>query len=63
MLLYANSIGYSTLIMGLFDEPTLRAYLGVPSDEDLVVVIALGKKDIEPEMPERKPLDQVLKIF
>lgn len=63
MLLYANSIGYSTLIMGLFDEPTLRTYLEVPSDEDLVVVIALGKKDIEPEMPERKPLDQVLKIF
>lgn len=63
MLLYAHSLGYSSLIMGLYDEAGLRSYLGVPSDEDLVVVIALGKKDIEPEMPERKPIDQVLKIF
>ncbi|MBE6663321.1 MAG: nitroreductase family protein [Ruminococcaceae bacterium] len=63
MLLYAHSIGYSSLIMGLYDEAGLRAYLNVPSDEDLVVVIALGKKDIDPEMPERKTQDQVLKIF
>lgn len=63
MLLYAHSLGYSTLIMGLYDEAALRAYLCVPSDEDLVVVIALGKKDTEPTMPERKPLDEILKIF
>ncbi len=63
MLLYANSIGLSTLIMGLFDEPALRTYFAVPKDEDIVVVIALGKKDIEPNMPERKPLDEVLRMF
>lgn len=63
MLLYAHSLGYSTLIMGLFDESGLRSYLGVPSDEDIVVVIALGKGDTKPNMPERKPLDDILKIF
>ena len=63
MLLYAHSLGYSSLIMGLYDEAGLRSYLNVPSDEDVVVVIALGKKDINPEMPERKELDEVLKIF
>ncbi|MBQ8546471.1 MAG: nitroreductase family protein [Clostridia bacterium] len=63
MLLYAHSLGYSTLIMGLFDEKALRTYLGVPKDEDLVVVIALGKKDVEPTMPQRKALDEILKIF
>ncbi len=63
MLLFAHSLGYSSLIMGLYDEKALRTYLGVPRDEDLVVVIALGKKDIDPQMPERKNLDEVLKIF
>ena len=63
MLLYAHSIGYSTLIMGLYDEAGMRGYLNVPGDEDIVVVVALGKKDKEPRMPERKPLDEVLKIF
>ena len=30
MLLYAHSIGYSTLIMGLYDEAGMRGYLNVP---------------------------------
>lgn len=63
MALYAHSLGYSTLIMGLFDEAGLRSYLGVPDDEDIVIVLALGKKDIEPKMPERKRIEEVLKIF
>ena len=63
MILYAHSLGYSTLIMGLYDEKSLREYLSAPNDEDLVVVIALGKKDTEPTKPERKPLDTILKIF
>ena len=63
MLLYAHSIGYSTLIMGLFDEASLRQLLNVPTDEDIVVVIAVGKRDIDPQRPERKSTDDVLKIF
>ncbi len=63
MILYAHSIGYSTLIMGLFDEPSLRQLLDVPSDEDIVVVIAVGKRDVDPQRPERKATESVLKIF
>ena len=63
LVLSAHSLGYATLIMGLFDEGALRTYLGVPSDEDIVVVIAVGKTDKKPRMPERKPLDEILKIF
>ena len=63
MALYAHSLGYSTLIMGLYDEAGLRDYLGVPANEDIVIVLALGKRDKEPRMPERKPLSEVLKIF
>ena len=63
MILCAHSLGYATLIMGLFDEKALRSYLGVPNSEDLVVVVAVGKTDKKPRMPERKPTDEVLKIF
>ena len=63
MILTAHSLGYATLIMGLFDEKALRSYLGVPSGEDIVTVVAVGKTDKKPNMPERKPLEEVLKIF
>lgn len=63
MILTSHSLGYATLIMGLFDEVALRSYLGVPSGEDIVVVVAVGKTDKKPRMPERKALDDVLKIF
>ena len=63
MILTAHSLGYATLIMGLFDEGALRSYLGVPAGEDVVVVVAVGKTDKKPRMPERKALDDVLKMF
>ena len=63
MLLYAHSLGYSTLIMGLFDEARLRIVLDIPSDEDLVVVVAIGKRDIDPQRPERLSTEEILKVF
>jgi nitroreductase len=63
MILYAHSLGYSSLIMGLFDEASLREYLGVPDDEDIVVVIALGKKDKDPRVPPKEELNDILKVF
>lgn len=63
MLLYAHSLGYSTLVMGLFDEARLRVILGIPSDEELVVVIAVGKRDIDPQRPDRLSTEEVLKVF
>ena len=63
MLLYAHSLGYSSLIMGLFDEAALREYLGVPKDEDIVVVIALGKKDKDPRVPPKEEINSILKVF
>jgi nitroreductase len=63
MILYAHSLGYSSLIMGLFDEASLREYLGVPGDEDIVVVIALGKKDKDPRVPPKEEINDILKVF
>ncbi len=63
MLLKAYELGYGSLIMGLYDEKAIREYLSVPENEDIVVVIALGKSDICPDMPERKDINEVLKVF
>ena len=63
LLLKAQELGYGTLIMGLYKEEKLRELLGIPAEENVVAVIAVGKADIAPELPERNALDTVLKIF
>lgn len=63
MLLKAHELGYGTLIMGLYKVDKLRQILGIPEGEEIVAVVAVGKADVEPEMPERNDLDTVLKFF
>ena len=63
MLLKAHELGYGTLIMGLYKPDKLRALLGIPEGEEVVAVVAVGKADVAPEMPERNDLGTVLKIF
>ena len=63
LVLKAYEMGYGTLIMGLYKEEGLRELLSIPENENVVVVIALGKGDIEPEMPARKSLDEIINIF
>lgn len=61
--LAAYNLGLGTLIMGLYDEPKIRSIFNVPNNEIIVCVIAVGVPDIEPTMPQRKPLDNILKIY
>ena len=63
LLLRAHEMGYGTLIMGLYKEEKLREYLSIPDGENIVVVIALGKADVDPEMPERNEIEKVLRVF
>lgn len=49
--------------MGIRDEKALREQLDIPMSQQVVSVISLGYRDIEPAMPERKDLDEILKIF
>lgn len=63
MLLKARELGYDTLIMGLRDEAKLREYFGIPEDEALLPVIAIGKGEGEPRANKRKELDEILKIL
>lgn len=63
LLLAAYEMGYGSLIMGLYKEKELRSLLNIPEGEHIVAVIAIGKADVDPEMPERNSIDKVLKIF
>ena len=63
LLLKAYELGYGTLIMGLYDEKKIKEIFDVPQNENAVVVIALGKGDNCPDMPQRKDLDEILKVL
>lgn len=62
LILKAKELCYDTLIMGLRDEEGLRKYFNIPSDEIMLPVIAIGKKNGELVNKPRKELKEVLII-
>ena len=58
-VLKANDMGYDTLIMGLFDEKKLKELFLIPDDEEIMVVIAVGKRVSTPDMRSKKTLEEV----
>lgn len=63
LLLKATELGLSTLVMGLRDENAIRHLLDIPDNEIVISVIGLGYGDIEPEMPRRKTVEDIVKIY
>ena len=55
--------GLATLIMGIFDGGKLRSALKIPETEVPVVVLALGYPADVPQMPKRRALEEVLRVF
>lgn len=62
LLLKASELGYDTLIMGLRDEDKLRKIFNIPSDEIMLPIIAIGKRDGNLRLNPRKDLKEVLTI-
>lgn len=60
LCLKAYELGLGTLIMGIYDEQKIREFLSIPEDEVVVAVIAVGYSDIEPAMPKRKSVEDIL---
>ena len=56
-------MGFDTLIMGMRDSDGLRQVLGIPENETIMAVIALGYRAEEPREPVHKPLDEFIKFF
>lgn len=62
LCLKASDLGYDTLIMGLKDNDKLRKLFNIPQDEEIMPVIAIGKRNKESNIPKRKDIEEVLVI-
>ncbi len=56
-------MGFDTLIMGMRDAEGLRQLFAIPENETIMAVISLGYRAGEPNRPERRPLDNIVKFF
>ena len=63
LVLAAKNAGFDTLIMGLRDADVIRDRLGIPANEEIMSVIAVGKSAAETPARPRKPLEEVVKFF
>ncbi len=63
LILKAEDLGLSTLIMGIRESDKLRELLDIPETETVVSVIAVGKAAESPARPPRKELDTIAKFF
>ncbi|MBO5999349.1 MAG: nitroreductase family protein [Lachnospiraceae bacterium] len=63
LILAAQDAGLSSLIMGIRHSDVIREELNIPEDEDIVSVIAVGKRADEAVLRPRKPLEETVKFF
>ena len=63
LTLAARNAGYDTLIMGIRNADVIRAKLNIPENEEIMSVIAVGKRSAEPFVRPRRELDEVVRFF
>ena len=63
LILKARAMGFDTLIMGMRDADQLRSLFAIPENETIMAVIALGYRAEEPNRPERRALDEIVKFY
>lgn len=63
LILKAKDLGLDTLIMGIRDEAKIREYLNINENEIIVSVISVGYRDINPEMPKRKEVEDIAVFY
>ena len=63
LILSAKDHGYDTLIMGIRNADTIREMLHIPEEEQILSVIAIGKRDQEPVLKPRKTVGETVKFF
>ena len=61
-VLAAKSHGWDSLILGIRDAEKIKVLMGIPEDEAVTSVIALGKAAQAAAKPPRKPIGEVLKV-
>lgn len=63
LVLKAKEMGLDTLIMGIRDGAKLRELLGVPEEEIVVSVIAVGYGNKVAARPKRKSPEDIIRFF
>ena len=63
LCLAAHDLGLGSVVLGVFDRLGLQAYLGLPQEQELMALIALGYPDETPAAPRRKPVEDLLTIL
>ncbi|MBI5148572.1 nitroreductase family protein [Candidatus Pacearchaeota archaeon] len=65
ILLKAYEMNYGTCVLDgpLFAEDEIRRVLNFPAEYRLVSAILLGKTDSQPEMPNRKSIEEICQII
>lgn len=61
--LAAHDMGLGTVILGYFDEEKMAPVIGLPENQKVAAVIAIGYPKFQPEAPEHKTVDQLLTIL
>ena len=61
--LTAYEFGLGTLIMGIYDEDKVKEILGLPENEKVSALIALGYPNEQPKAPKRKDIDEIAKFI
>ena len=62
LVLAAKDMGYDTLIMGMRDSDAIRRIVGIPGNEEILSVIAIGKRAEDPSVRPRKEFDEVVRF-
>ena len=60
LILALQDLGYDSLIMGLSDEKALKEIFQIPENEQIMSVIAVGRRSKPAAAPVRKPLEETL---
>ena len=63
LILKARAMGFDTLIMGMRESDSLRQVFNIPAEETVMAVISLGYRNAEPNRPQHRPFDDVVKFF
>lgn len=63
LILQARAMGFDTLIMGVGENDAIRSEFGIPENEAMMAVIALGYRSSEPSRPKRRPLDEIVRFY
>ena len=63
LLLKAEELGLSTLIMGIRDADAIRRLLNIDESETIVSVISVGYRDIDPQKPQRKAVTDITTFY